>query len=92
MNPHILFAEDDPDTRNMIQLLLTNAGVRVSAPESAVDALTLATTEHFDAVLLDNWIPEVSGIASVVRSEGYVGKPFDPEDLIGALREALRKS
>ena len=118
MNPHILFAEDDPDTRKMIELLLSRAGFRVSAPESAVDALTLATTERFDVVLLDNWMPEVSGIdicrkirtydqttpilfcsgavtqadkeaAASAGAQGFVGKPFDPDDLIRALRAAL---
>lgn len=121
MHTHILFAEDDPDTRNMIQLLLTGAGFRVSAPESAVDALTLATTERFDVVLLDNWMPGVSGLeicrqirtfdqttpilfcsgavtqadkeaATSAGAQGFVGKPFDPDDLIDAVRAVLSKT
>ena len=121
MHPHILFAEDDPDTRQMVQLLLRRSGFRVSAPESAVDALTLAGQEHFDVVLLDNWMPDLSGIelcrqirtfdqttpilfcsgavtqadkdeAVLVGAQGYVGKPFEPEELIGALWAVLRKA
>jgi CheY-like chemotaxis protein len=62
MHPHILFAEDDPDTRQLVQLLLRHAGFRVSAAENAAEALTLATKERFDVILLDNWMPELSGI------------------------------
>jgi len=51
MNPHILFAEDDPDTREVVKLILHSAGFRVSAPESATDVLALAAKEPFDALL-----------------------------------------
>jgi CheY-like chemotaxis protein len=92
----------------------------VSAPESATDVLALAAKEPFDALLLDNWMPGLSGIelcrqirtfdqttpivfcsgavtqadkdeAVLVGAQGYVGKPFEPDNLIGALRAALTK-
>ncbi len=121
MNPHILFAEDDPDTRELVQLILSRAGFRVSATGSPSDVLKLTATERFDALLLDNWMPELTGIelcrqirtfdqstpilfcsgavtqadgeeAVLVGAQGYVGKPFDPDDLISTLRAALSKS
>jgi len=59
---HILFAEDDPDTRELIHLLLSRTGFRVSATGSPAEVLTLAATERFDALLLDNWMPELTGV------------------------------
>jgi DNA-binding response OmpR family regulator len=121
MQPHILFAEDDQDTRELVQLFLRQAGFRVSATGTPADVLELAATKCFDALLLDNWMPELTGIelcrqirtfdkntpilfcsgavteadkeaAVRVGAQGYVGKPFDPDDLIQALRSALNTS
>jgi PleD family two-component response regulator len=54
-NAHILFADDDPDIRELIHFVLSRAGFRVSATGSLAEVLTLAATERFDALLLDNW-------------------------------------
>jgi DNA-binding response OmpR family regulator len=118
MQPHILFAEDDQDTRDLVQLFLHQAGFRVWATGISADVLELAATERFDALLLDNWMPELSGIelcrqirifdkntpilfcsgavtdadkeaAFSAGAQGYIGKPFDPDDLIAILRGAL---
>ena len=58
----ILFSEDDPDTREMICILLDEEGIDVSCPDSAEHALDLARLERFDAYVLDNWMPDMSGI------------------------------
>lgn len=59
--PHILFVDDDPDIREMVQALLRAAGFRVSTPDAA-DVLQLAATKHFDALVLDYWLPQVTGL------------------------------
>jgi len=61
-HPHILFAEDDLDTRELMQVILRNAGFRVSATGDSSEVLQLVATESFDALLLDNWMPEITGI------------------------------
>ncbi len=38
------------------------AGFRVSTADSTADALHLAASEHFDALLLDYWMPDLTGI------------------------------
>jgi CheY-like chemotaxis protein len=60
--PHILFVDDDPDIREMVQASLCAAGFQVSTSENAADVLQLAANERFDALLLDYWMPQVTGL------------------------------
>ena len=60
--PHILYVEDDPDNREMVKLFLESAGFRVTVVERPSVALELFNQERYDAILLDNWMPEISGI------------------------------
>ena len=62
IQPHILFAEDDLDTRELVQLILRQAGFRVSVTGDSTEVLQLLATDHFDALLLDNWMPNVTGL------------------------------
>ena len=62
MRPHILFADDNPDIRELVQLMLQNAGFRVITTDNPADVLRLAATEHFDALVLDYWMPNLTGI------------------------------
>ena len=58
----ILCTEDDPDSRDMLVLLLRNKGFEVRCATNGREALELAKTEHFDLLLLDNWMPGFSGV------------------------------
>jgi CheY-like chemotaxis protein len=60
--PHILFADDESDIRELVQYQLEAAGYRVSTAENAAEVLRLIKTEHFDALLLDYWMQEETGI------------------------------
>ena len=62
IRPHILFADDDCDIRELVQFQLNAAGFRVSTAGNGADVLRLVTTERFDALLLDYWMTEVTGI------------------------------
>ena len=70
MKRHILFADDDPDTRELLQILLGQAGFRVSVTADSAEVLQLLATDHFDAVILDNWMPKITGIelCGLIRS------------------------
>jgi CheY-like chemotaxis protein len=57
----VLYCEDDADSREMMQLILSNEGFDVVCPENPGDFLALAREEHFDAYLLDNVMPEITG-------------------------------
>ena len=62
MRPHILFADDDYDIRELVELILETAGFRVSSADNAAEVLRLVTTEQFDALLLDQWLSDITGI------------------------------
>jgi len=94
-------------------------GFRVSVTGESSEVLSLVATDDIDALLLDNWMPGISGLelcrgircfdqsmpilfcsgavteadkkaAFSAGAQGYIGKPFDPEDLITTLRAALK--
>jgi DNA-binding response OmpR family regulator len=62
MIPHILFADDDEDTCAMMEMTLRHAGFRVSVTGRSSEILHLCSVQQFDALVLDNWMPETSGL------------------------------
>ncbi len=121
MEAHILFADDNADICELVQTLLHSAGFRVSTSDNAADVLRRVATESFDALILDYWMPEATGIelcrqirtfdqstpilicsgavseadreAGVLAgAQGYIRKPCNSAQLIGALRSVLRAS
>ena len=63
---HLLVVDDDPRAVDFIARRLEREGVRVRRAYGGADALDMLQTEHFDAVILDLLMPEVSGF-DVVR-------------------------
>jgi DNA-binding response OmpR family regulator len=51
----------DPDTRDLVRLLLGLEGFELVYADNAEQALSLARTSHFDLYLLDNWVPGLAG-------------------------------
>src|ERR1044072_8401668 len=58
----ILCTEDDPDTRDLLILMLSAAGYDATCTKNAEDALLRVQHERFDLFLLDNWLPGTSGL------------------------------
>lgn len=71
MQPHILFVDDNPDICELVQVVLQGAGFRVSTADSTAGALQLAASERFDALLLDYWMPDSTGIELCRRIRGF---------------------
>jgi CheY-like chemotaxis protein len=59
---HILVADDDPDTRELMELILRGAGFRVTSTGDPYEVLKLLATDRIDALLLDKWMPKLNGI------------------------------
>ena len=57
----ILCTEDDVDTRELINFVLTEHGYEVVCSASNGQAIALAKTQNFDLYLVDNWVPGFSG-------------------------------
>ena len=69
----ILCTEDDPDTRDLIIMILRAAGYDVFCTDSPEETLRLAKTQAFDLYLMDNWLPNIQGpkLTAIIRE-------FDP--------------
>ena len=59
---HILYVEDDEDTRDLVTYILANSRYTVVAAANGDEALKLARTNNFDLYVIDNWMSGVSGI------------------------------
>ena len=65
MFPHklrVLITEDDPDSRELLCLYLTHQNFHVVPADNADDALRIARDQEVDAYLIDNRLPEISGV------------------------------
>ena len=60
----ILCSEEEVDTRELIDFVLTPCGFAVVCSASNVQAIDLAKTRNFDLYLVDNWTPGLSGTSS----------------------------
>ncbi len=58
----VLYSEDDPDSRELMCLLLAQKGFEVICPDTSQDVLRIAKEEEFDVYLLDTWTPGMSGV------------------------------
>jgi CheY-like chemotaxis protein len=57
----ILCTEDDPDSRELIVYILEAADYHVTITADSAEALSLVQREQFDLILVDNWMPGLSG-------------------------------
>ena len=58
----ILYLEDDTDSRQLIVVLLGQLGYEVVGAATLVEGIRLARDEHFELIILDNWLEVGSGI------------------------------
>ncbi|HVF92073.1 MAG TPA: response regulator [Blastocatellia bacterium] len=58
----ILFVDDDEDTCQMMEVLLGHSGQKVTTAATVAEALTFIAKESFDLYILDNRLPDGSGV------------------------------
>ena len=63
----ILIIEDDQEVATFIQTGLLQAGWNVDVADNGKDGLFLATTENYDALIVDRMLPGVDGL-TVIRT------------------------
>ncbi|MFC1853723.1 response regulator transcription factor [candidate division CSSED10-310 bacterium] len=67
MMKKILVVDDEPNSRILVSLILTNAGFATAVAENGFDAFNKICVQarqnaQFDLILLDNMMPEMSGL------------------------------
>jgi DNA-binding response OmpR family regulator len=72
----LLYAEDDPDTRDLIVLALEMEGFEVVCPSTTKDFLRLAQEEMWHLFMLDTWMPEIDGFTLCNKIRAF--DPFTP--------------
>jgi signal transduction histidine kinase len=67
----ILYIEDDPASRSLVERTLSHAGYRVLVAERGLDGIDIARREAPDLILTDINLPDLSGreITTTLRSE-----------------------
>ena len=70
----ILIADDNPEIREIIQILLSGEGFQVHEAASGTQALGMLKENTFDLIILDIMMPGISGIETCqqIRSFSYV--------------------
>jgi CheY-like chemotaxis protein len=69
----LLVADDEPDIRLMLRTVLRTRGWQVEEAASGYEAIELCRAGAFDAVVLDQKMPGISGseTAQQLRAEGH---------------------
>ena len=81
----ILVVEDDRDVASFIRNGLTQAGCNVDHADNGKDGLFLATTESYDALVVDRMLPGVDGLTLIRTLRASNNKT--PVLILGALGE-----
>ncbi len=67
MAAKILWIDDEIDLLRPLCIILSNAGYEVETASNGADALQTLNTQHFDVVLLDENMPNMSGLETLNR-------------------------
>jgi CheY-like chemotaxis protein/anti-sigma regulatory factor (Ser/Thr protein kinase) len=95
----ILVVDDDKTTRHVLRSVLTSAGFSTSVAKDGVEALKALTTQPFDLLLLDVWMPRMNGLDLLAKLRTVKSRPRvvvmtsddAPETLLKAVREQAFK-
>ncbi len=85
----IVYIEDDPASRTLVQRTLQHAGYRVMVAERGLDGIDLARREKPDLILTDINLPDMSGreITTMLRSE----KDFKNVPIVALTAQAMQE-
>jgi len=91
----ILVVDDDRMTRHVLRKVLTGAGYSASVAKDGVDALKSLRNRRFDLLLLDVWMPRMTGLDLLAKLRSRKSRPRvvvmtsddTPETLLTAVRD-----
>ena len=74
--PHVLLIDDETEILEILDLMLTRAGFKVTLAESGEQALNALTDTNFDMVVCDDLMPKMNGIELLKIIRGH--KDYTP--------------
>jgi CheY-like chemotaxis protein/anti-sigma regulatory factor (Ser/Thr protein kinase) len=93
--PKVLIADDDRVTRHLLRKVLQGAGFAVTLARDGADALARLRDTRVDVVLLDIWMPRMSGLDVLARLRARKRRPkvivMTSDDAPATLLEAVRQ-
>ncbi|MBK7663719.1 MAG: response regulator [Sterolibacteriaceae bacterium] len=95
---NVLLVEDNPVNQEVAGTILRRFGCRVSVAGGGNDGASMATSSHFDVVLMDCQMPEVDGYEATRRIRAWettqlsVGQPARRIPIIALTANAMRGS
>lgn len=72
----ILIADDNPEIREIIRILLEAEGFSVTEAANGLLALDLLSTEHFDLIILDIMMPHLNGYQTCLKIREQSNAPI----------------
>ncbi|MBC8161968.1 MAG: GAF domain-containing protein, partial [Roseiflexaceae bacterium] len=88
---HILVVDDDANIRRMLQILLADAGYRVSCASTGEEALAYVELVTPDLIMLDLMLPGINGSEVAERIKANPQRPFIPIILVTARSDSRSK-
>jgi two-component system, sensor histidine kinase and response regulator len=86
----VLIADDDPDTRVLLSLVLSEQGYELDTARDGVEALALAEHHRPDLVVVDHMMPRMTGMDCVTIMKGHPGLREVPVVLVTAAPAAVQ--
>jgi two-component system, sensor histidine kinase and response regulator len=86
----VLIADDDPDTRFLLSLVLNDQGYELDTARDGVEALALAQQQPPDLMVVDHMMPRMTGTDCVAIMKRHPALREVPVVLVTAARAAVR--
>lgn len=86
----VLVVDDQPETLQMLQILLTSEGFDVVVAQDALSGLRAAYQSHPDAILLDVMMPNVDGFEACRRLREMTDAPIIFVTAKGTIEDIVR--
>jgi CheY-like chemotaxis protein/anti-sigma regulatory factor (Ser/Thr protein kinase) len=71
----ILIVDDDATTRHVVRRVLTGAGFSVAVAKDGVEGLKALKGRRFDLLLLDVWMPRLTGLELLAKLRATKARP-----------------